>query len=254
MGAGHAHPLYLEGRSPVHRLPPEVKIVCAVVVVFAVVATPREVFWSFGVYLLVLMVVWRVAGITLGWIAPRMLIEVPFVTLAVLLPFAEGGDRVSVLGVSLSLDGLYAGWAILVKGTLGVLISLTLAATTPARDLPAGLAHLRVPPMITTIVVLMLRYLDLLTAEAGRMRTARLSRGDDPRTFRQIGATARGVGGLFVRSYERGERVHLAMLSRGFTGAVPTVGAPTVTAATWAAGLTPAFGAVVICLTAWALP
>ena len=106
--------------------------------------------------------------------------------------------------------------------------------------------------MLTTIVVLMLRYLDLLTAEVERMRTARLSRGDDPRTFRQIGATARGVGGLFVRSYERGERVHLAMLSRGFTGSVPTIGPP-ATAAAWRAGLVPAVCAVGICLTAWVL-
>ena len=51
------------------------------------------------------------------------------------------------------------------------------------------------------------------------MRRARLSRGHDPRFLWQVGATARGVGALFVRSYERGERVHLAMLSRGFDGA-----------------------------------
>ncbi|QYB06282.1 cobalt ECF transporter T component CbiQ [Rhodococcus sp. USK10] len=253
MGAGHAHPLYLDGASPLHRLPAEVKIVCAVVFVFAVVATPREAFWAFAGYLAVLIVIWRIAGIALTWIGPRMLIELPFVTLAVLLPFAEGGARVTVAGLSLSVAGLYAAWGILVKGTLGVLVSLTLAATTPARDLPSGLARLRVPAMLTTIVVLMLRYLDLLTAEVERMRTARLSRGDDPRTFRQIGATARGVGGLFVRSYERGERVHLAMLSRGFTGSVPTIGAPPATAAAWRAGLVPAVCAVGICLTTWVL-
>jgi cobalt/nickel transport system permease protein len=253
VGAGHAHPLYLAGASPVHRLPAEIKIVCAVAFVFAVVATPREVFWAFAAYLVILIVLWRIAGISTGWIAPRMLIELPFVTLAVLLPFAEGGARVTALGLSLSIPGLYAAWGILVKGTLGVLVSLTLAATTPARDLPLSLARLRVPAMLTTIVVLMLRYLDLLTAEVERMRTARLSRGDDPRTFRQIGATARGVGGLFVRSYERGERVHLAMLSRGFTGSVPTIGAPPATASMWRRGLAPAAGAVAICLTAWVL-
>ena len=68
------------------------------------------------------------------------------------------------------------------------------------------------------------------------MHRARISRGDDPRTLHRIGATARGIGGLFVRAYERGERVHLAMLSRGFTGAVPAFGPP-ATAMAWAAGL-----------------
>ena len=64
----------------------------------------------------------------------------------------------------------------------------------------------------------MLRYVDVIAGEARRMRLARISRGHDPRFLWQAGATARGVGSLFVRSYERGERVHLAMLSRGWTG------------------------------------
>ena len=54
MGGGHAHPLYRDGDSPVHRLPGEVKIVCLVVFVLAVVATPRELFWPFGLYALII--------------------------------------------------------------------------------------------------------------------------------------------------------------------------------------------------------
>ncbi|MFC7446711.1 cobalt ECF transporter T component CbiQ [Rhodococcus daqingensis] len=253
MGAGHAHPLYREGDSPVHRLPVEVKVVAATVGVFAVVATVREQMWAFGLYAVVLLVVWRVARIPLRWIAPRMLIEAPFVVLAVLLPFGEGGERVRWAGLSLSVAGLYAAWGILIKGTLGVLISLTFAATTRTADLPRGLTRLRAPAMVTTIVVLMLRYMDLLAAEANRMRIARVSRGDDPRTLRQAGATARGVGGLFLRTYERGERVHLAMASRGFTGSMPDLGAPVATARDWLLGLAPAVGAVAVCLSALAV-
>ena len=52
MGAGHAHPLYRPGTSPVHRLPAEVKIVAAFLGVVCVVATPREAFAVFGGYLL----------------------------------------------------------------------------------------------------------------------------------------------------------------------------------------------------------
>ena len=64
----------------------------------------------------------------------------------------------------------------------------------------------------------MLRYGEVVVGEAKRMRVARISRGDDPRFLWQAGATARSVGTLFIRSYERGERVHLAMVSRGWTG------------------------------------
>ena len=48
MGAGHAHPLYLPGTSPLHRARPQCKIAATLLFVLAVVATPREAFWAFG--------------------------------------------------------------------------------------------------------------------------------------------------------------------------------------------------------------
>ncbi|MET7767478.1 cobalt ECF transporter T component CbiQ [Nocardia sp. NPDC005366] len=247
MSAIVSHRLHLPGTSPVHRVPAEVKIVCAVVAVFAVVATPREMFWPFAVYAAGVIVAWRSARIGLRWIAPRLLIELPFVVLAILLPFAAGEPRTTVLGLSLSTTGLYAAWGIIAKGTIGVAISLTVAATTSIRELPGGLSRLHVPAMIVVIVVLMLRYVDVIADEAARMRLARISRGDDPRTIRQIGATARGVGNLFLRSYERGERVHLAMLSRGFTGVITEYGAEPATPRQWVLGIVPAVAAICVC-------
>lgn len=253
MGAGHAHPLYRPGDSPVHRLPPEVKIVAAVVTVVAIVATPREAFGVFAGYLVLLGVVWTIAGIPLGWILKRSLIETPFVVLAVLLPISGADPRIEWLGMSLSEPGLYGAWNILVKGTLGVLTSLTLAGTTPLRDLLLGLQRLHAPAMAVTIATLMLRYIDVIAGEGRRMRLARISRGDDPRFLWQVGATARGIGALFVRSYERGERVHLAMLSRGWTGAMPLLTDRRSTRAQWLVGLVPATLAAALAVTGWVL-
>ena len=244
MGAGHAHALHRPGDSVVHRLPAHVKIVVAFVVVIAVVATPRDAFVVFGLHLLLLVGIWIAARIPPGWLAARSLIEAPFVVLAVLLPFFATGPRVEWWGMSLSLDGLLAGWNILVKGTLGVLISVTLGMTTPVRDLLVGLGRLRVPPMVTTIATLMVRYLEVIAAEARRMRLARIARGHDPRFLWQIGATVRGVGTLFLRAYERGERVHLAMLARGYSGAMPLRSEVPTTARTWLRALVPAAVAV----------
>jgi cobalt/nickel transport system permease protein len=254
VGAGHAHPLYRPGDSAVHRLPPQVKIVAALLAVLAVVATPREVPWAFGVHLLVLLAVWRAAGIPARWFAGRAMIELPFVVLAVLLPLASGTPRVQPFGLALSLSvpGLYAAFNILAKGTLGVLVSLTLAATTPLRDLVVGLQRLRAPAIVTTVVTLMLRYLDVIVGEARRMRLARLSRGHDPRFLHQVGATARGLGSLFIRSYERGERVHLAMLSRGWTGALPAGGAA-ASPVQWLGAALPAAAMVLVAATAWSV-
>lgn len=256
MGAG-AHPLYRHADSAVHRMPAETKIVCLVAFVLAVVAAPRELVWPYVVFGVIVAAVWWAARIPPRWALPRMLIEAPFVVLAVLLPFAEGGERIDVAGVSLSVTGLHAAWGIVAKGTLGVAAALTVAATTPAAELPAALSRLRVPAVMTSVLVLMIRYVDLLVAEAGRMRIARISRGDSPRALHQAGAVAKGVGALFLRSYERGERVHLAMLSRGFDGRAPDLAAvgapPRARTGQWAVALLPAAAAVVVATAAWAV-
>jgi cobalt/nickel transport system permease protein len=254
MGAG-AHPLYRHADSAVHRLPAEVKIVGLLAFVLAVVATPRETLWPYAGYAVIVLVVWRLARIPLRWVLPRMLIEAPFVVLALLLPFSGGGERVEVAGLSLSVAGLYAAWGIVAKGTLGVAAALAVAATTSAAQLPAALSRLGAPAVVTSVLVLMIRYVDLLAAEAGRMRLARISRGDSPRALHQAGAIAKGIGTLFLRSYERGERVYVAMLSRGFDGHAPdlaSVGAPPpARAPQWAAALSPAAAAITVTALAW---
>jgi cobalt/nickel transport system permease protein len=102
-----------------------------------------------------------------------------------------------------------------------VLASLTLAATTEPRDLLAGLERLGMPHPLVQIMGFMIRYLDVVTDEMRRMRIARESRGFSARNARHWPVLARSAGALFIRSYERGERVHLAMLSRGYTGRMP---------------------------------
>src|SRR5919106_996471 len=172
MVVGHSHLLYRHGDSVVHRLPAHAKIVSLVAFVLIVVATPRDRFWAFPAYAALLAVVAVLARVPATFIARRMVVEIPFVVFALLLPVVSTGERSDVLGISLSDDGLLAGWNILAKGTLGVVASILLAATTDA-------------------------------------------------------------GALFVRTYERGERVHLAMLARGYAGAMPLVGAEPVGARGW---------------------
>jgi cobalt/nickel transport system permease protein len=253
VGTGHAHPLYRHGTSVVHRLPAEVKIVAALATVAVVVATPREEFWAFGAYALLLAGVAAAARIPAGWLAPRVLLEAPFVVLAVALPFLEGGPQTRVAGIALSVDGLYAAWNILAKGTLGVTASLLLAATTSAQNLLVGLARLRMPSVMVEIATFMLRYLHVIAANARAMRIARISRCDDPRFLWQARGFATSLGALFLRSYERGERVYVAMLSRGYTGTLPVLSDGRAPAAAWATALTLPTAAAAVTVTAWLL-
>ena len=84
-----------------------------------------------------------------------------------------------------------------------------------------GLEILRLPSMLVQIATFMLRYLNVVTDEMERMRVARASRGFDAKGLRHWRVLANSAGALFIRSYERGERVHLAMLSRGYSGELP---------------------------------
>ncbi len=223
MGAGHGHRLHFHGHSPIHRAPAHLKLVALVSFMLVVVATPRQWYPVFAGYLVVLLVVVAVSQVPFGYLFKRMVIEVPFLLFALLVPFVSHGPKVDVLGLQVSEPGLLAAFALVTKGSLGVLASLTLAATTEPDDLLRGLQRLHMPALIVAIMGFMVRYLDVVTGDLARMTTAMRSRGCDPRSPRHWPTLARSLGALFIRSYERGERVHLAMLSRGYDGTLPDV-------------------------------
>ena len=251
MGAAHVHALYVHEHSPVHRLPPQCKLAAAVLFVLAVVATPREAVWAYGGYAALLVAVVAVARVPAGFVLRRLVFETPFVLFAFLLPFIARGEQTEVLGVSLSVDGLWAAWNILAKATLGLTTTLVLAATTELPELIRGLERLRVPRPFTSIAGFMVRYADVVADEMRRMSIARRSRGHDPRWLWQARAVAASAGALFIRSYERGERVHLAMLSRGYDGSMPDPGGAGAALAPWATALALPTLATVVAAAAW---
>lgn len=246
--------LYVHRHTPIHLLPAEVKIVALVAFIFIVVATPIHQAWAFATFAGILVAVAAVARLTPSVVVPRMVVEVPFLLFAALMPFTGPDPQFDVLGVSLSQPGLWAAWGIVAKGTIGVLGAIILAATTPARDLLTGLKALRVPPLLVQVASFMLRYVQVVSDEMARMRVARESRG-----FQAVGVSAwpvvaQSAGALFIRSYERGERVHLAMLSRGYSGTMPALDDLRPTRQQWLTGLClPAAGSV-IWVAAWAMP
>ena len=139
------------------------------------------------------------------FLARRLLIETPFVVFALVLPFVASGNRIDVLGLSLSEPGLVAAWALLAKGTLGVLASLLLAATTEPRDLLVGLARLKVPAALVEIAGFMVRYIDVVANDAGRMRVALASRGFEARSPPAV-AGRRSLDGRTLRPVLRARR------------------------------------------------
>lgn len=221
MATGHVHALYRHGSSAIHRLEPQTKIAAAFLFVFAVVATPREAMWAFGIYAAALVTLAAVAGLEVRFVATRLLVEVPFVIAALLFPIIGGGDRIDIVGISLSRNGLWDMWNVLAKATLGLLTSVILAGTTDIPSILKGFDSLRMPRALTAIMGFMIRYLDVVLGEFRRMRVAMAARAHNPQWIGHVKPYSTSAGTIFVRSYERGERVYLAMASRGYTGQMP---------------------------------
>ncbi|WP_206795438.1 cobalt ECF transporter T component CbiQ [Amycolatopsis sp. MtRt-6] len=232
--SGSAHQgggdLVIPADTPVHRMAPAPKIVATVLFIVAVAFTPSRIFWPFLWYAFVLAVAVALARLPILTLVRRLVVEVPFLLFTVLLPFTGGGPEIRVLGLPLSLNGLQAAAMIILKATFGLLATGVLAATTSLPEIITGFEQLRMPRVLTVIASFMVRYLELLVAELNRLRTARACRGGNPRWLWHVKDVAGCLGAMFLRTLERGERVHVAMLSRGFDGRLPPASTGTLPA------------------------
>ncbi len=194
--------------SPVHRLDPRVKIVGLIGLVVVSVSLPPGAWLAFGAVMAILVGLVAVARLHPLHVLRRMTVEVPFLLAAAILPFTAE-------------DGLVLGTTVGLKITAGVLAMVILSSTTPFPRLLRGFELLKTPRLIVVIVAFMWRYLHVLADEVSRMKTARAARGYSAGWLWQaLASTGALISTLFVRSLERGERVYLAMLSRGYSGSM----------------------------------
>ena len=200
-------------------------------------STPITRWPAFIAFFLLLVATAYASKIPLALLFKRALIEIPFIFFAILMPFFGTGDKFEIAGVEVYREGLLAGTSIVVKGTLGVLAAVILSTTTTAREILRGLERLKLPAVMVQIASFMLRYVNVISDEMERMKVARESRGFVATGIKHWKVLATSAAALFIRSYERGERVHLAMLSRGFDGNLPMLETDKVTARDWISAL-----------------
>jgi cobalt/nickel transport system permease protein len=220
-----------------HLLPSHLKILAVLAFISVSVSTPITRWPAFIAFFLLLVATAYASKIPLLLLFKRALIEIPFIFFAILMPFFGTGEKFEIAGIELYREGLLAGTSIVVKGTLGVLAAVILSTTTTAREILRGLESLKLPAVMVQIASFMLRYVNVISDEMERMKVARESRGFIATGIKHWKVIATSAAALFIRSYERGERVHLAMLSRGFDGNLPTLVTDTVTKQHWVSAL-----------------
>jgi cobalt/nickel transport system permease protein len=226
---------YHETDSFVHRLDPRVKAVVTVVFILSNAVLPDGAWIAFGLSWVFLLAANQLSDLGIGFTFKRSLVALPFALIALTVLFSMPGKPLSTFhflfwDLTITDAGLLRFVSILVRSWLSVQMAILLVATTRFPDLIHALEHLRVPSILTTIIAFLYRYLFVLADEVFRLMRARESRSAVAPGKRAGGSVAwrAGVAGhmagqLFLRSYERSDRVYNAMLARGYNGHMQTI-------------------------------
>jgi len=224
---------YLAGRSAIHDADARVKLPAALAYIFAVTLTPVGHWPALGLLALPPAAALAASRLSPVVVLRRSALALPFLLAAVPLMFTREGEAlfsVPFFGWTASREGLEAVLSILAKSWLSVTAAVILTATTPAAELLRAMRALALPRLLVATVSFMYRYLFVIGEEALRLVRARDSRSARPAGVCLPGRKAGGslrwrakvlgnmVGSLFLRTYERSERVYAAMQARGYDG------------------------------------
>ena len=210
---------FADGNSLMHRLDPRGKIVAAVL--FSCVAAVSFRCDSLGMALLTAVALVCLSNPSPQLILRRLLLANLFIACVWLfLPFSHAGTAMLHLGpFTATVEGVQAAARISIKANAILLAFVALVATMPVATLGHALRCLAVPEKLVYLLLFTYRYIHVMEQEYHRLHNAAVIRGFQPKTDRHTYKTyAYLVGMLLVRSLARAERVHDAMLCRGFQG------------------------------------
>jgi cobalt/nickel transport system permease protein len=239
---------YHSGDSPVHHLDPRVKVLVAVLFILSNVLLPDGAWGAFLLSFALVLSISALSGLGLLYAVKRSFIALPFALAAVTAIFALPGREIASLDLGpwrliVTDAGLLRFASVLVRSWLSVQVAILLVATTQFPDLMHALRHLRAPALLVAVISFMYRYLFVLADEAMRLmraREARSARLEGSRGGVSIFWRARVAGNmagqLFLRSYERSERIYNAMLARGYQGQLLTLNPHEMRRSDWLLG------------------
>jgi len=206
--------------SPVHRIDPRAKLVTFSVFIVCVVSFGKHEVSALIPYVLFPAVIIPLAGIPARYLVKKMFFLLPFaVLIAAFNPLYDTRSLYS-LGPLTVTSGMVSFASILTRFMLTVLGALTLIAVTGFNGICMALERFGVPKAFSVQLMMLYRYIFVLTSEASSMARAR--------DMRSVGGKGMGMkvygslmGHLLMRTWYRAQRIHMAMLSRGFSGEFP---------------------------------
>ena len=247
--------------SLIHRLDARVKLVLALSFILTTALAPPG---AWPVYVLLFALVFAVeilSELGVGHVLRRALIALPFALAALPVLFTVPGPALLTVPIgpwdlTITGPGLERFVSILLKSWISVQMAIVLAASTPFPELLMAMRAIRIPRLLVAVFGLMWRYLFVLADEALRLLRARSARsgllgqpaargsraaGETGRSAGKVGGSiawrARVTGGmagsLFLRSFERADRIYAAMAARGYDGEVRAFPLPPISPVAW---------------------
>jgi cobalt/nickel transport system permease protein len=198
------------------------RLLCIFLLVFAIALTPIGRWWTWAIY-----------GMTTLPIIKRMAIEFAFISVILIGTLFRGGGQIlwQWRWMQITTNGLTVLGSVGIKAFLSLLLLNILTLSTSVPLLLQALVTLKMPPLLISILASMYRYIGVLTNEFKSMHRAATARNFAPQNLynyqrgdrawqRQVLGNMLGV--LFIRTYDRGDRIYQAMLARGYQG-IPVV-------------------------------
>lgn len=226
---------YHHGHSRLHHLDPRVKVVVTLAFILSNALLPDGAWIAFALAWLFVIFATLMSGLGIGFTFKRSFIAFPFALAAITVLFSIPGQPVTsfrflMWDLTITDAGLLRFVSIVIRSWLSVQMAILLVAATEFPKIIHALTHLRVPIILTVIISFLYRYLFVLTDEVMRMLRARQARSAAAAGLRSGGSVAwrariagHMAGQLFLRSYERSDRVYNAMLARGYKGELMTI-------------------------------
>lgn len=190
--------------SPLHRLNTKVKIISLIIFLLIIILTPIKYILFFYLYGLIIIILMRLSKIPFSFLLKRAIHLFPFIVIISLTALFQE-------------KGTILFFNCFVKAVLASLSVLIISSTTRFNLLLGALEELKTPRIFISLLSFLYRYSFLLEDQSLKTRLAYISRNiNNKNRFVNVRILSNILATLFVRTYERAERVYLAMCARGF--------------------------------------
>lgn len=210
----------LASRSTIiHKIDPRIKVLTAAIFVICVVSFDKYIISAMLPFALFLVIIMGIGTIPARFILKKLIFVSPFaIMVGIFNPLFDQQPLLHIGSIAVS-GGWVSFFSILLRFSLTVSAMLILIATTGFNAVCMAMVKLGMPKIFAVQLLMLYRYIFVLVDEGLRMYQARTLRSFKNSTMGMKSYTHM-AGQLLLRTLDRAQRIHLAMLCRGFDGTI----------------------------------